>query len=137
DADFGEAERGGLADEEHGDATGEADGALPAAGHEVFVLEAEVIADGLEDVFGADGGDELAIEVAEGVLGEGGVSGAAGELDVGGDAGHGAFKLAHVLGHAAGDPVDDFFAEMNAVAKGDGAEDLAAGGEIGRVDADD
>src|SRR4051812_26646060 len=51
-ADFGEAELGGLADEEHGDAAGEADGALPTAGHEVLVLEAEVVADGLEDGLG-------------------------------------------------------------------------------------
>src|SRR3954471_13239402 len=45
-ADFGEAELCGLAHQVHCDGAGEGDRALSPAGHEVFVFEAEVGADG-------------------------------------------------------------------------------------------
>src|ERR1700677_385387 len=47
-ADFGEAEFGGFANQIHRDASGEADGSLAAAGHEVLEFHAEVIANGLQ-----------------------------------------------------------------------------------------
>ena len=136
-ADLGEAEFGGLADQEHGDASGEADGSLAAAGHEVFEFQTEIGADGLKDVVGLDGCDELFVEVAEGFLGHGQVGGLAGEFDMGGHASDGAFKLADVLGDAAGDPACDLIGHDKAGAKGKAAEDFAAGQEVGGIDADD
>src|SRR5262249_52961664 len=52
--DLREAELGRLADQEHRHAAGERNRPLPAAGHEVLVLEAEVVADRLENVLRLD-----------------------------------------------------------------------------------
>src|SRR4051794_10988475 len=67
-ADLGETELGRLADQEHRHAAGEADRPLAPAGHQVFVLQAEVGADRLQDVLRLDRRDELAVQVTQGRL---------------------------------------------------------------------
>jgi hypothetical protein len=59
---------------------------------------------------------------------------AAGHAHMGGDARDGPFQLAHVLRHAAGDPADHFVGKNKPRPQRQAAENLAARGEIGRID---
>ena len=100
-------------------------------------FEAEVGADGGEDVVGFEGSDVLAFEVAEGFLDHGEVGLLSGEFDERGDASDGAFEFADVLGDASSDPGGGFFGGDEACAEHESAEDLGAGGGVWGVDADD
>src|SRR5690606_21253361 len=64
-ADLGEAQLGGLADQIHRDAAGEADGALTPAGHQIFMLEAEIFADATKDALRLDRLGDLLVQVAQ------------------------------------------------------------------------
>lgn len=136
-SDFGEGQLGGFADEVHGDGTSEGDGALSAAGHEVTEVNAEVAANGGEDIVGFDRSDELTFEVAEGLLDHGEIGLLSAEFGASGDTGDGAFEFADILRDTLGDPVGDLVGGGESRAEHKCAEYLGAGGGVWGVDADD
>jgi len=82
----------------------EADGSLAPAGHEVFVLKAEIVADRLKDVFRLNRGNHLPIEFAERFMDGHDIYVTSGDAGMRVDARDGALKLADALSDASGDP---------------------------------